>query len=110
MTHSMRCIFALGMLGALLLAACQPAPPAIVGRWRTDAPSSLLFAYGEDGAVHLLEGAREYLVYHYKFVDADTIQLFDGMGRVREYNFHISGNRMTFFSASGETALQFTRE
>lgn len=104
----------LGQIGALLLvivltSACGSTHP-IVGKWSTDAPTSFLFEYLADGSVMLLEGSREFVVFHYKIIDLDSLQLYDGMGRLREYDFHIAGNTLTFYdSASGNPILQHHR-
>ena len=98
-----------GLIGlALLLPACRPAHP-LVGKWRAAPPSSLLFEYGNDGAVLLLKDSTEFVVFHYKLIDDDSVQLFDGMGRVRQYDFSISGGTLTFYE-KGEIAETYTRE
>ena len=101
----------LGQIGALLLviiltSACGSTHP-IVGKWSTDAPTSLLFEYSADGSVMLVEDSREFVVFHYKIIDEDSLQLYDGMGRLREYDFRISGDTLTFYDlTSGNTILQ----
>jgi len=102
-------------LGALalitiLIFACN-APQPIVGKWRTDAPTSLLFEYLEDGSVMLVEHSHKFVVFHYKIIDADSLQLYDGMGRLREYDFRISGDTLTFYDnlATGKIVLQHHR-
>ncbi len=84
------------MLCGLLFTACRPANP-LVGKWRTEPPSSLLYDYKADGTVLLLMPDAVYQVFHYKMVDQDTIMLIDGMGRIKQYNFEVSGDRMTYF-------------
>ena len=94
----------------ILLFACS-APHPIVGKWRTAAPASLLFEYLEDGTVLLVEDSHEFVVFHYKIIDKDSLQLYDGMGRLREYEFHISGDTLTFYDnlAEGKIVLQYDR-
>ena len=105
----------LGQIGVLLLliiltSACRSTHP-IVGKWSTDAPTSLQFEYLADGSVLLVEGSREFIVFHYKIIDEDSLQLYDGMGRLREYEFHISGDTLTFYDnlADGKIVLQYNR-
>jgi len=103
------CVF-LGV--AFAIAGCHKNPPAIVGQWRTEAPGSLLYDFLEDGNVVLIKESERYPVFHYKFLDKDSLQLFDGMGRMRQYDFHISGDTMTFYdSLDAHTVVaEYTRE
>lgn len=87
------CVLALLML---LVAACDPAQ-SIAGRWRAEGPGSLLFEFSDDGAVDLLDGARRFPVFRYKILDEDSLQLYDGMGRIQAYDFRIAGDTMTFY-------------
>ena len=83
-------------LCGLLFTACRPVNP-LLGKWRTEPPSSLLFEYRADGTVLLLTPEAVYQVFHYKLVDRDTIMLIDGMGRIKQYDFEVSGDRMTYY-------------
>jgi predicted RNA-binding protein associated with RNAse of E/G family len=98
------------LLVTILVFACS-APHPIVGKWRTDAPTSLLFEYLEDGSVMLVEDSYKFVVFHYEIIDEDSLQLYDGMGRLREYDFRISGDTLTFYDnlVAGKIVLQHHR-
>lgn len=102
--------FGVLLLITILVFACS-APHPIVGKWRTDAPASLLFEYLEDGTVMLVEDSQKFVVFHYKIIDEDSLQLYDGMGRLREYEFRILGDTLIFCDslAEGKIVLQHDR-
>ncbi len=95
----------------LLLSACQPANP-LIGKWRTDPPANLLFDYQADGIVLLLEPEATYQVFHYKVIDRHTLWLIDGMGRIKKYNFKVSGSQMTYYDPArpGVALERFSRQ
>jgi hypothetical protein len=47
--------------------------------------------------VVLLDNENSFSVFRYKIIAEDSLQLYDGMGRMRTYVFHISGDTMTFY-------------
>lgn len=98
------------ILVMILVYACNATHP-IVGKWSTEAPTSLLFEYLADGSVMLVEDSRKFVVFHYKIIDEDSLQLYDGMGRLREYEFRISGDTLTFYDdlAAGNIIIQHHR-
>jgi hypothetical protein len=75
-----------------LAGACQKASP-IVGQWRVNGPSNLLFEYRADGTVQLIEGMRTFQVFHYQLKENSIIRLYDGMGRLQTYRYRIDGMR-----------------
>ena len=95
----------------LLGSACQP-QPALVGKWRSEPPASLLFEYLADGSVLLLDDSRQVAVFHYKIIDHDSLQLFDGQGRLKQYDFQVSGDTLTFYDQAdpGIIAARYHRE
>jgi hypothetical protein len=112
MTVSLRlkAVCVLGIL-AVMLPACS-SRPALPGKWRSAPPSSLLFEFQSDHSVLLYQDGRVYKVFNYKLLDGDTLQLFDGMGRLRQVDFEINGNQMFFFDPEqpGDPAEVFERE
>lgn len=94
---------------ALLFNACQPLPEELWGKWRSAPPTSMLFEYRRDKTVYLIDGTRAYLVYRYK-VKGNVLQLFDGMGRLREYEFEIKDGKMTLKELGNDRFLYFVRE
>ena len=98
-------------LALILLAACN-SKPDINSRWRSEPPSSLLYEYRDDGTVLLIKGETTYQVFRYKFIDDDSIRLYDGMGRVQEYDFRISGDVLSFYAdlEKGNLVERFRRE
>ena len=88
------------VLLAWLVTACGPGQ-SIAGKWRAEGPGSLLFEFSNDGAVELLDGSRRYPVFHYKILDEDSLQLYDGLGRIQAYDFRIAGDTMTFYDDMG---------
>jgi len=103
-------------LGVVVLwlagAACEKSHP-ILGRWRTDGPSNLLFEYRADGTVHLIEEMHTFQVFRYQLKEGSTIHLYDGMGRVRVYQYRIDGDEMVYFRITGseeEVKETFRRE
>ncbi|PIE80734.1 MAG: hypothetical protein CSA11_06695 [Chloroflexi bacterium] len=89
----------------LLVTACH-APPSIAGQWRAEAPSSLLFEFSDDGVVYLLDGADTYQVFRYEFTSADTIELYDGMGRMQSFTVTLSEDTLTFFDTKSATQVE----
>lgn len=59
----------------------------------------------------LVEDSHKFVVFHYKIIDEDSLQLYDGMGRLREYDFRISGDTLTFYDnlAAGKIIFQHQR-
>jgi hypothetical protein len=96
---------------ALAIPACRPAYP-LVGRWRTEPPASLLYEYQTDGAVLLVQDSEKFVVFHYQLIDENTFRLYDGMGRVRQYDFRISGKTLLLYDdlASGVLLETYHRE
>ncbi len=105
----------LALLGALFLGlaltACRPVP-SLAGRWRTEPPASLLYEYRADGVVTLVKENRQFIVFHYQLLDEDTLKLYDGMGRVRQYDFRISGETLLLYEDlnSGIVVEKYRRE
>jgi hypothetical protein len=93
----------LWIAAGLLLAGCRAANP-LVGRWRTAPPSSLLYEYRADGSVLLHQDGATYRVFRYKLLDADRLELFDGMGRMRVYDFQVTEDTLVFFEAGKSEA------
>lgn len=97
------------VLVVLLLTACRPTSP-VVGLWQSDEPASLQFEYLADGTVIMKEDTREFIVFHYEITDEDSLQLYDGMGRLQKYNFRISDDALTFYDiTTGDVIHQFHR-
>ncbi len=84
----------------------------MLGKWRSAPPSSLLFDFRADHSVLLYQDGQVYKVFNYKQLDEDTLQLFDGMGRLRQVDFVIDVNQMQFFDPGqpGEAVETFERE
>jgi hypothetical protein len=96
-----------------LSGAASEKPNPILGRWRTNGPSDLLFEYRADGTVHLIEETRTFQVFRYQLKEGSTIHLYDGMGRVRVYRYRIDGDEMMYFRITGseeEVKETFRRE
>ena len=95
----------------MAIPACRPASP-LAGRWRTEPPASLLYEYQADGAVLLVQDTGRFVVFHYQLIDADTFRLYDGMGRVRQYDFRISGKTLLLYNdlTSGVLLETYRRE
>jgi len=100
----------IGLIAALL-SACT-STPALVGRWRSAPPAALLFEFCSDYSVLLYQDGQVYRVFNYKLLDQDTLQLYDGMGRMRQVDFAINQNQMQFFNPAhpGEVVDVFNRE
>jgi len=92
----MRTFYLLGIF-AILLSACT-SRPAVLGKWRSAPPATLLFEFRSDHSVLLYQDGQVYRVFNYKLLDEDTLQLFDGMGRLRQVDFVIKGNQMLFLN------------
>lgn len=60
----------------------------------------------------LVQNAGQFVVFHYQLIDADTFRLYDGMGRVRQYDFRISGDTLLLYDdlASGVLLETYHRE
>jgi hypothetical protein len=94
-----------------LAGACREIGP-IVGQWRVNGPSNLLFEYRVDGTVCLVEGTRTFQVFHYQLKENSIIHLYDGMGRLQTYRYRIDGDKMTYYQANGsewDVKESFTR-
>lgn len=89
----------------LLVAACHSSL-SIAGQWQAEAPSSLLFEFSDDGVVYLLDGTDTYQVFRYKLASADTIELYDGMGRMRSFTVTLSDSTMTFFDTNSAIQIE----
>ena len=96
---------------AFLGSGCGATQP-IVGKWRDESPASLLYEFLDDGTVVLLEGHDEFLVFYYEIIDDNSLQLYDGMGRIKEYEFRISGDMLIFYDPSdaGVIAAEYRKE
>jgi hypothetical protein len=79
-----------------LLAGCQ-ARPSLLGRWRSAPASAMLFEFREDHSVHLYQDGNDFRVFGYKLIDADTLELYDGMGRLRRLDFAIDGEQLQLY-------------
>jgi len=84
-----------------LLGACSREPD-LLGRWRTSPPASLLFEFRSDRSVLLYQDGNVYRVFNYKIIDSDTMQLFDGMGRLRQVDFEIDGDQLLLKETGSE--------
>lgn len=87
--------------------ACQKSHP-IVGLWRTNGPSNLLFDYREDGTVSLIEETQTYQMFHYQLKEEDVIHLYDGMGRRQVFRYAIDGDEMKYYLTSGPDEAKYT--
>jgi len=94
-----------------LLTACKSGPE-INGRWRSEPPSSLLYEYRDDGTVFLLKEETSYQVFRYELFDDNSLRLYDGMGRIQEYEFQITGDRLSFYADLDKVEIvdKFRRE
>ncbi len=95
----------------LLVSACQASNP-LVGRWRSDGPSKLLYEFREDGSVLLRDGGAVYPVFRYKLGGQDSLTLFDGMGRIKKFTFTVSADQLVFHDAGNLASVleTFTRQ
>lgn len=84
---------------ALLAAGCSR-QPSIVGFWRTSPPSSLSYEIRSDHSIWLTQHGKSYRMFGYKLLDSDTLQLFDGMGRMRQYDFRINGDQLELYDST----------
>jgi hypothetical protein len=91
----------LGVVVLWLAGAAREKSNPVLGRWRTDGPSNLLFEYRADGTVHLIEETRTFQVFRYQLKEGSTIHLYDGMGRVRVYQYTIDGDEMIYSPITG---------
>ena len=60
-------------------------------------PVSLVFDYQPDGTVSVLTDSRDYPMFRYEISSSHLLKLYDGMGKIKEYRFHISGEEMEFY-------------
>ena len=106
----MKNFFQFGLF-VILLSACVPRP-ALEGKWRTAPPAALLFEFRSDRSVLLYQDDQIYRVFNYKLLDQNTLQLFDGMGRLRQVDFMIDGDQMLFLdpNQAGKAVEIFERE
>jgi len=84
------------ILLAVLLCACT-AQADVVGRWRSAPPANLLYEFHADRSIWLYQDGQIYRVFNYKLLDHNRLQLFDGMGRMREVIYRIEGDQLFFF-------------
>ena len=86
--------------------------PALVGRWETSPPASLSYEIRRDRSIWLTQHGQAYRVFGYKLLDQDTLQLFDGMGRMRQYDFQLSDDQLLLFNPAnpGELADRWVRQ
>lgn len=95
-----RKVTAVGLLALLigvvaLVVPSQNRTPPIAGRWQTEAPSSLVYDFSTNGAVLLVDGAETRQVFRYEFTGDDTIEIYDGMGRLRRFTVTFTDDTMT---------------
>ena len=79
-----------------LLAGCLPRP-SLLGRWQSSPPSVMLFEFRKDHSVHLYQDGKDFRVFGYKLIDNDTLELYDGMGRLRRLDFAIDGEQLFLY-------------
>lgn len=102
-----RRITAVGLLVPLVAVVALFVPPrdtvpSIAGRWQTEAPSFLVYDFSTDGAVFLVDGSESRQVFRYIFTDGDTIELYDGMGRIRRFTVTLKDDTMTLLSTASD--------
>jgi len=97
------------LIAGAVFQACA-AKPGIVGEWDSGAPANLRFEYRPDGSVWLMTESVTRQVWRYEVTGHDTLTLYDGMGRKREYRFSIQGGTLTFNDVkTGEAIERYTR-
>jgi hypothetical protein len=94
--------------GLIVITLCACArKPSLVGRWHSAPPASMLFEIRADHSVLLYQHDQVYRVFNYKIIDSDTLQLYDGMGRLRQVDFEIVGDRLLLYDpGSGGSASE----
>ncbi len=104
-------VFSLFIICTILFLGCRT-EPRLSGFWRSESPSAFLYNYTDDGVVLLLVEEEPYQVFRYQIIDDNLIRLYDGMGRIQEYYFQLSADRLTFYTdlENGVIAESFERE
>lgn len=97
------------MFVGLIAQACA-SKPKILGSWNSGEPSNMQFDFRSDGSVWLVSQDDSRQIWHYEFINNDTLRLYDGQGRIEEYRYTIQDDTLTFYDLrSGEIVMKYSR-